>query len=104
MQPTKAKGAARTFGREIEMERVKLKTEIDRVRRFKEVADKYSAQYFDVCQKLCELKIDQKPDCQYIMDYFKVLVEHGEDFSGHQFVAIYQHLRDNRLLSDDSLR
>lgn len=104
MLKKKAPAPVKKMGRDVEMERVKIKTEIERVRRYKEVAHKYAAQYFEVSQKLCDVKLDMKPDCQYIMDYIKVLLEHGEWFDSQKFLAIFRHMRELKLLSDDALR
>lgn len=68
---------------------MRLQTEITRIKRYSKIAENYSAPYNDVCQKLCDQKIDQSANCQYLMDYYKTLCEFGKDFSSSEFAAIY---------------
>lgn len=88
----------------VEMERVRLRAEIDRVNRYRYITEKYAAPYYDICQKLVENKCDQKPVAQYIMDYFKVLLECGQEFTHVEYTAIYKHMKDNNMLNDDALK
>jgi len=40
------------------LERIRLQAEIHRVQRYKEIALKYAGPYFNVCEKLCQMKLD----------------------------------------------
>ena len=88
----------------IEQERVRLQTEITRVQRYSKIAEKYSAPYYDVCLKLCEVKLDSSANCQYLMDYYKTLCEFGKEFSNKEFTAIYLNMKENDLLNEDALK
>jgi hypothetical protein len=74
------------------------------VQRYSKIAEKYSAPYNDVCQKLCDIKLDQSSNCQYLMDYYKTLCEFGKDFTLTEFTAIYKNMKENNLLNEDALR
>ena len=69
--------ASKIKHQKLEMERVRLQAEVYRMHRYREVAEKYSAPYYEVCTRLCALELDKSPSCQYIMDYFKTLCENG---------------------------
>lgn len=86
------------------MERVRLEAELTRAQRFQSITHKYAPIYYDVCQKLCDDKIDQKINCQFIMDYFKTLLEYGHEFSEVEYTSIYQSTRDSKQLDEDALR
>ena len=57
-----------------------------------------------MCQKLCQMKIDQSPNCQYVMDFYKTLCEYGKEFSEKEFMTIYKNMKDLKLLNEDSIR
>lgn len=83
---------------------MRLQTEITRVQRYSKIAEKYSAPYNDVCQKLCDLKLDHSANCHYLMDYYKTLCEFGKDFTDSEFTAIYINMKENNLLNEEALR
>lgn len=57
-----------------------------------------------MCQKLCQMKIDQSPNCQYVMDFYKTLCEYGKEFTEKEFTTIYKNMKDLKLLNEDSIR
>jgi hypothetical protein len=38
------------------------------------------------------------------MDYFKVLLEYGQEFTEAEFKAIYRNMKDSLLLNEDALK
>lgn len=54
--------------------------------------------------KLCDAKLDQSANCQYLMDYYKTLCEFGKEFSDKELAAIYLNMKENNLLNDDALK
>lgn len=38
------------------------------------------------------------------MEFFKTLLEYGKEFTEVEFTAIYRHMKQSRLLNEDSLR
>jgi len=50
------------------------------------------------------MKLDQSPNCQYVMDYYKTLCEFGKEFSDKEFNTIYKNMKDLKLLNEEAIR
>jgi len=50
------------------------------------------------------MKIDQKPGCQFIMDFAKKLLENGIEIGENEYSEIVRFIRENRLLNDETLK
>ena len=61
-----------------EIEKMRMEAEMERVGKYKQVALEYVTKYYDVCDKLVDLKLDQKPTCQFLMDYLRHLLQCGQ--------------------------
>eukprot|EP00349_Pseudokeronopsis_sp_Brazil_P007779 CAMPEP_0202968280 /NCGR_PEP_ID=MMETSP1396-20130829/13529_1 /ASSEMBLY_ACC=CAM_ASM_000872 /TAXON_ID= /ORGANISM="Pseudokeronopsis sp., Strain Brazil" /LENGTH=99 /DNA_ID=CAMNT_0049694421 /DNA_START=275 /DNA_END=571 /DNA_ORIENTATION=- len=71
------------------MEEMRLLAEQDRLTTFREVIHKDAVYYYRVCERLVEMKLENKGACNFLMDYVKRILEAGHHFGKEHFLVLF---------------
>ena len=103
-QSYEIKAATKIRNVQEELEKLRLLAEIDRVKRFRILAEKQALLYYDICLRLVEWKLDQRPSCLFIMDFLKHLLESGNQIEINEIREVIKELKVAGHMNEESIR